>query len=294
MVATPRPSTAFQEHCARSTAMRGSLRSGVGFLSVSAALATGCVSPNETPEGTEEVLPPVACLPDLDGVLTAAEVPVVVGVPLDFYVGSGVSVELAGQGSGDTRRWDWSDERAGDVVEATEADALGSRWYAGSFPGGQFVAPGVGGLEGVYAKDEQGVYLLGLASPTDAAPTRTLLRYAAPVAVLRLPLTDGARWTEVGTVTGGTLNGLPYNGTDTYDFAADARGELHLPYVRFVDALRVRTLVTARPAVGGGMTTRRQVGFWAECFGEIGRATSRPNEAAEDFTTAETQRRLAI
>ena len=39
---------------------------------------------------------------------------------------------------------------------------------------------------------------------------------------------------------------------------------------------------------------RRQVGFWAECFGEIGRATSRANEPADDFTTAEAQRRLAI
>ena len=91
-----------------------------------------------------------------------------------------------------------------------------------------------------------------------------------------------------------TLNGLPYNGTDTYEQAADARGELHLPYVRFTDALRVRTLVTSRPAVGGGMTTRRQVGFWSECFGEVGRATSKANEAAADFTTAESQRRLAI
>ena len=90
------------------------------------------------------------------------------------------------------------------------------------------------------------------------------------------------------------VNGLPYNGTDTYELAADVRGELHLPYVRFTDVLRVRTLVTSRPSVGGGATTRRQVGFWAECFGEVGRATSRANEAAEDFTTAETQRRLAI
>jgi hypothetical protein len=260
---------------------------------VAAALA-GCAGENLTPEESASPVPPLACLPDLDGTLVAAEVPVVLGVPLDYYVGANVAVDVAGAGSGDTRRWDWSLERPDDDVEPTIAGALGTRWYAGQFPGGQFVAPAAGGLDGVYAKDEQGVYLLGLASPTDAAPTRTILRYAAPVAVLRFPLAEGARWSEVGTISGGTLNGLPYNGADTYDLAADARGELHLPYVRFVDALRVRTLVTSRPAVGGGTTTRRQVGFWAECFGEIGRATSRANEAAEDFTTAEAQRRLAI
>lgn len=271
------------------------MRAPIIIITAAAALCTtACAGDNLTPEPTASPTPPLGCLPDLDGALTAAEVPVVLDTPLDFYVGAGVAVDVAGAGSGDTRRWDWSMERPGDAVEATVAGALGTRWYAGSFPGGQFVAPAAGGLDGVYAKDEQGVYLLGLASPTDAAPTRTLLRYATPVAVLRFPLTAGARWTETGTIVGGTLNGLPYNGTDTYDLSADVRGELHLPYVRFVDALRVRTLVTTRPAVGGTTTTRRQVGFWAECFGEIGRATSRANEASEDFTTAETQRRLAI
>lgn len=264
----------------------------VGML-VPWILSPGCAE-NTTPQPEGGAVPPVSCLPDLDGTLVAAEVPVVLGVPVDYYVGANVTVDVAGQGSGATRRWDWSEERAGDDVEATAAGALGTRWYAGMFPGGQFVAPAAGGLEGIHAKDDQGVYLLGLASPTDAMPTRTLLRYATPVAVLRFPLAEGARWTEVGTVTGGVLNGLPYNGTDTYDFAADARGELRLPYVRFVDALRVRTLVTSRPAVGGGVITRRQVGFWAECFGEIGRATSRPGEPADDFTTAEAQRRLAL
>ncbi len=255
-------------------------------------LSLGCAA-NGTPEETASPLPPVACLPDLDGRLVAAEVPVALGVALDYYVAEGVAVDVAGAGSGDTLRWDWSVERAADVVEATIADGLGARWYAGSFPGGQFVSAAAGGLDGIYAKDDQGVYLLGLASPTDGAQ-RTILRYAAPVAVLRFPLTVGARWTETGTITGGTLNGLPYNGADTYELAADARGELHVPYVRFVDALRLRTRVTSTPAIGGGATTRRQVGFWSECFGEVGRATSRANEPTENFTTAETQRRLAI
>jgi hypothetical protein len=163
------------------------------------------------------------------------------------------------------------------------------------FPGGRFVAAGTGGLDGVYARDDAAVYLLGVASPTADPPGgRTVLVYDAPVAVLRFPLALDDAWTETGTITGGTLSGLPYNGTDTYRFAADGAGELHLPYVRFTRALRLRTLVTSTPAVGGGATTRRQVSFWFECFGEIGRATSRANEPAEDFTTAEELRRFAL
>lgn len=265
----------------------------LGLALFALALVPACAD-NLTPEPTATPTPPLECLPDLDGTLTAAEVPVVLGVPLDYYVGAGVTVDIAGAGSGAARRWDWSTERATDTVEATIADGLGTRWYAGLFPGGQFVAPAAGGLDGIYAKDEQGVYLLGLASPTDAPVTKTVLRYDAPVAVLRFPLTEGAHWTETGTISGGTLNGLPYNGKDEYELAADARGELHLPYVRFVDALRIRIRVVSTPAIGVGSTSRRQVGFWAECFGEIGRATSRPNEPADDFTTAEAQRRLAI
>ena len=81
---------------------------------------------------------------------------------------------------------------------------------------------------------------------------------------------------------------------DNVMISADARGELHLPYVRFTDALRVRTTVTSTPAVGGASVVVRQSQFFSECFGEIGRATSRPGEPADDFTTAATLRRLAL
>jgi hypothetical protein len=112
--------------------------------------------------------------------------------------------------------------------------------------------------------------------------------------VIRLPLAVGDRWTETGTITGGTLRGLPYNGSDRYDLAADAAGELHLPYVRFTAALRLRTTVTSTPAVGGGATVVRQAAFLSECFGEIARATSRVGEPSDDFTTAATVRRFAL
>lgn len=258
------------------------------------ALAVAGCGENQTPLPTAAPPSTSSCVPDLDGALTAAEVPLVLDTPAAYLFSDNVTVDLAGTGSGDTRRWDWTEERIDDRAVDVTAAALDDQWYAPMFPGGQFVAAGTGGLDGVYARDEAAVYLLGLASPTaDPAGGRTLLVYDAPVGVLRFPLSEGDAWLETATISGGTLSGLPYNATDTYAFAADDAGELHLPYVRFTRALRVSTLVTSTPAVGGA-TTRRQVSFWFECFGEIGRATSRANETAADFTTAEEQRRFAL
>ncbi len=253
-----------------------------------ALLALAACGENATPVGEPPSPFAASCVPDLDGTLTAAELPIVLDQPLTFRVGEDVAVDLAGRGSGADRQWDWSADTAGDALRDQLAVALDDQWYAGSFPGGRFVLTVDAATDAVYAADDRGLYLLGLASHDEAPPAgKTLLPYAAPVAA-------GDRWTETATITGGTLRGLPYNGTDTYAISADARGELHLPYVRFTDALRVRTTVTSTPAVGGASVVVRQSQFFSECFGEIGRATSRPGEPADDFTTAATLRRLAL
>jgi len=57
--------------------------------------------------------------------------------------------------------------------------------------------------------------------------------------------------------------------------------------------LRVRTRVQVTPAVGIP-TSRRQVGFLSECYGEVARATSRDNETDEDFNTAAELRRVGL
>ena len=251
----------------------------------------------ENATSVEPPPPPLvaSCVPDLDGVLTAAEVPVVLDQPLTFRVSTDAAVDVAGRGTATDRQWDWSRDDAGDALVDQIAVALDDQWYAGSFPGGQFVLAVDASTDAIYRADERGLYLLGLASHEEApAGGKTLLPYVAPVAVLRLPVTVGDRFTEVGTITGGTVRGLPYNGTDRYDVSADASGDLHLPYVHFTAALRVRTVVTSTPAIGGSATVVRQVGFFSECFGEIGRATSRLGETNDDFTTAANLRRLAL
>jgi hypothetical protein len=249
----------------------------------------GACQANQSPVPDEDVTPPLACLPDRDGSLTHEELPVAIGATVDTYVGSNRTVDLSGPD------WDLSREEPDDDIVAIGPVALGAQWYAGAFlssPGaGQFVTDGPAGLDAVYHLDAQGLWLHGLASVT---PDQTRLVYDEPVAVLRLPLAAGDAWTAVGRVSAGTLDGLPYIGSDTYEIGASDAGTLHLPYVRFRGALPVATHVTVRPDAGGVSTSRRQVSFLFECFGEIARAESRADEPDEAFTNAASLRRFAL
>ena len=71
----------------------------------------------------------------------------------------------------------------------------------------------------------------------------------------------------------------------------DAMGAIDLPQLTFDQVHRVRTKVTVEPAVGATVV-RRQVSFFAECFGEVARVTSQNDEPEADFTTAAELRRL--
>jgi hypothetical protein len=134
----------------------------------------------------------------------------------------------------------------------------------------------------------------GFASAEENGPEgKTLLVYAQPVALYRYPLEVGKTWVTVGQVSNGTLRGLPYAGRDTYTITVESSGRLDLPDLTFTQAMRVKTNVTAEPAVGAPVT-RRQTGFVFECFGEVARATSRDGETQDDFTQAAEVRRLGL
>ena len=109
----------------------------------------------------------------------------------------------------------------------------------------------------------------------------------------RFPLTSGVNWVSVGRARNSTLLGLPYAGKDTYEVSVDAVGELRLPDLIFEQAHQVFTKVTVEPSVGAPVVTR-QVSFFAECFGEVARATSAVGETEKFFTTASEVRRLGI
>ena len=269
--------------------------------------ATAGCGDNVTPQqerdpyrGGDEDTPVLECLPNLDGRIDANEVGAALGVPISYLVspaGASRSVDLVGSVNESGQRvWDFGSDYADDQVLAVSAELLTGKWYAAEFAGGQIVIPSDadGAIEGVYRQDESGLWLLGMASAVEDPPEgQTLLRYTAPVAVLRFPLEDGASWVAVGDVEDAVFYGLPYAAQDTYEVSVDGSGQLLLPDLTFTQALRVRTRLTVAPVIGAAVSVR-QASFFFECFGEVVRAISHKGEPAADFTDAAQLRRVGL
>lgn len=242
----------------------------------------------------------LGCLPDLDGQIARAELEPAIGTPVRFVVsppGTERQVDLAGEPDGEGRlTWrlavDYADDQALTVTPAT----LEGKWYAASFAEGAFVTPydPEGRLESVGLVRDDALTLLGIASRDQDPPEgRTLLVYDAPVVVLPLPAEVGQSLVSAGEIVNGLAQGLPYAGRDTYEVAVDAVGRIDLPQLTFEEVHRVRTRVTVEPAVGASVV-RRQTSFWAECFAEVARATSKDGEESAEFTTTAELRRFGL
>jgi hypothetical protein len=246
---------------------------------------------NLTPPGTAPQQ--TTCVPNLDGQIDRAELEPALGTPASYLVSGARAVDLAGATDAAGHLvWDFTRPATGDPRVPFAATPLDGKWYAASFPGGQFVVPvdAQDTLEAVYSEDDAALWLHGIAS---TAPDQTLLPYDAPVGVDRFPLQLGAAWTETGTISAGTLDGLPYVGKDTYAITVDAAGRAVLPELEVEQALKITTRVTVAPALGAPVV-RRQASFLFECLGEVARATSRDGETSDDFTMATEVRRLTF
>jgi hypothetical protein len=267
---------------------------------VTIALLSAACGANETfPRATVDPFraggeQPLACVPNLDGRIEAAELPVAFDVAAQYATSSEPrGVDLAGAVDAQGRRvWDWSQAVPSDKAVAVQASTLAGKWYATSFADASFAAPmdAAGATDGVYRRGENALELMGIAS---VERDRTLLVYDPPVVLYRLPMAPGDAWTSTGRVSQGRLNGLPYNGTDTYEARVDGSGRMRLPGYELAQVLRVRLRVTVSPSAGAPVE-RRQVSFVSECFGEVARATSALGETVDDFTSAAEVRRLGL
>lgn len=241
---------------------------------------------NMTPQPAPASMLP-SCVPNRDGKITADELPIALGAAAPYYTGEMRSIDQQLHDG----IWDFSLERSDDVVVAIGPAQLRDQWYAASFPAGQFVVDAGGGLDGVYHQDAQALWLDGTASHSEG--NKTLIGYPQPLAVLRFPVTVGDMYRQTEALTNVTINGLPFNGSDELTVEVIESGELALPYVEFSPTLRVRTSAVRKPS-SGGMSSRRQSLWLFECFGEIARAESRPDETNADFTNAAYFRRFAL
>lgn len=281
-------------------------RLALALATMAALAAIPACGPNRTrpdrPALDEDggTIAPLDCVPNLDGRIDARELEPALGVSVSYLVNPPSEprpVDLVGTEVGGARAWDLGTDYASDAVATIAASELAGRWFAGSFPAGQFVAPLdlAGTTLGVYRHGDTALELLGVASRDESPPEgRTLIAYETPIVVLQLPLVPGARWVSTSEVRDATIRGLPYAGRDTYDVrVADEEGTLVLPDLTFEHVLRVRTHVTIEPAAGEPVT-RRQSSFFFECFGEVARATSLDGETIDDFTTAAELRRFGL
>ncbi|HEY1696808.1 MAG TPA: hypothetical protein VGG39_31830 [Polyangiaceae bacterium] len=274
------------------------------FLALAGFAACPACEPNETHVDEHAayeagVAAPLACVPNLDGVIDSNELAPVLGVGVQYLVSpSGTSRPVNVAGGQDAQGhlvWDFGTDYADDQVATIAASSLQGKWYAGSFPNGQFAAPFDAGdtVEAVYSQDDDGLYLQGLASTQQNPPEgQTLYVYESPVTLYVFPLQPGTTWKSVGVVRQQTLRGVtPYDGQDEYDGTDVATGDLVLPAYQFQQAHRLSFVVTATPSAGAQLVTR-QDSYLFECFGEVARATSQPNETSDDFTTAAEVRRF--
>lgn len=263
---------------------------------VPACDGNGALPPNRDPyQATDPE--PLDCVPNLDGRIDAAEIPLVLDTEVSFLVSPASTirtVDLQGATEGDAVRWDWSTDFSDDQLARLSARSIEGKWYADEFPPDAFVAAfdDGGTTESISRQDDRGLYLLGVAS-TEADPSsgRTLLVYQNAIELIRFPIEPGSQYQQIGVIDNAVFNGLPYAAVDTYDVEVVAIGELALPSFSFTQAHQVRIGLTIEPALGE-TTSVRQASFFFECFGEVARATSRADETDPNFSEAVELRRI--
>jgi hypothetical protein len=232
------------------------------------------------------------CTPNMDGMITQAEVPTVKGAFATYRVATDATVSTAGEVQADgTRIWDLTGMLPGDRRLLVEAQDATGRWFSTDYPDASYVArlAESSDLLGIFKITDGALQLLGIASPQDSA-TATKLKHTPAVNTLKYPLKKGETWSSNASVTG-TYNGIPFTTyTEKYVSQVDAEGIMKTPYADF-KVVRVRTDLSR--TVGFSTTTLRTYIFVTECFGSIATITSAENESEAEFTTAAEVRRLA-
>jgi hypothetical protein len=233
------------------------------------------------------------CTGNNDGQIDRNELQFPLGASVNYLTnptGTTTTVSTAGTMTASGTEWDLT-STAGDVHTLT-LEPLAGKWFASSFPGASYATTTdiATATLGIFRVADDGLYILGYASEQ---PNQTLMVYDTPVLSLKFPVTLGASWISTAHVVNGTLNGMPYAALDTYKISVDARGTAVLPFLSFGNTMRIHVdLTTTLP--GGVSVSRIQYLFFHECYGELGRMVSVPNEPNESFTNAGEFRRLAL
>jgi hypothetical protein len=249
----------------------------------------------------DEVDPALLCVPDNDGTITAAEMPVVVNAVASYLVnaqGDAVSVDPAGAKEGDGWVWDFRD--GPDAIHAgLRVEPPGGFWFSERFPDADYVSPFSPwdtDLLAAFRAAPGRTEMLGIASRHKDGPAYTLVIYDEPVSLYQFPLTLGTQWVSEVGFSDAVLQGVKNAGTERYEFTVDGRGTLRLPQFTLENTLRIRLDLTQTFVVSEGDPAVRHVWYLYvhECLGEVARIVSLPGETSGSFETAAEFRRLGL
>ncbi len=270
---------------------------------VTVAVVGGCV-PGPVVNDPDTYAPVVEvpdCRPNNDGIITADEMPVVVGAIARNRIGENVAVSIAGTVNADgVRVWDLTRPVVDNEPEGTfTVEEMGEQWFAGLFPSADFAAPLVPGNSqlGPLVVDESGWSLLGGASREENPPEgQTKIVYDTPSRLYPFPLQLGTKVTTTSRARNAILLGIQTAFDDTVSVEVVRRGTVLLPDLELENTLQVKVKLE-RTLVAGDV---QQVSyhFVHECFGEVARfisaAVPLSEELDEDFTIAREVWRLAL
>ncbi len=276
------------------------VREGTSGLD-SGVTADGPSSSDATTDGPTGDSSIQGCVPNKDGTITAAEVPVAAGLHATYKIGTNENVSTAGDTTGDAggkRTWDFSAMLNSDQTVIVETQSLTGKWYETKYPGATYASKlsVSADLLGIFETSPGALLLRGVVSPTEGGTTGTKLTYTPAVAVLKFPLAVGSAWTTDATASG-TAKGVDLAfapTTEKYESKVDAAGELKTPLGAF-DVLRVNILLTRKVLAFGVYTTTivRSFAFVTECYGTVATVTATDNEPNEEFTTTKEIRRIS-
>jgi len=230
-----------------------------------------------------------SCLPQGDGRVTRAEVPIAPGLQATFLVASDVDFDTRGAAQAEPR-WDLAQSFAGDTKVLVTTLDPSNTWYGSKFPTASYATKLAEGqdLLGVFEAKEDGLYLLGVVSPEDGL-FRTELTYDPPAKLMAYPLELDTTWTSTSSVSGLTSGVLTF-ASETYEGTVDARGVLATPFADF-DALRV--VLTLDRWVGAALYFDVSHLFVTECFGTVATLRSEAYVSGPEMTTLGEVRRLS-
>lgn len=258
-----------------------------------AAKTTGEVAqnPDATPDsGGDGVSGEVVagCVPNHDGVVTRAELPLGPGLTAPYTVALNTKVDLQPQTKDGKNTWDFgtfADEKPSQLVTVDPK----TQWFGKYFPTASYAVQllSTKPLLGVFRLTDTSLDLLGAVSPQESL-LGTRITYDPPLPMMQFPLKNGAKWTAKAAASG-TVDGVLLLWSESIEMTVAYDGILTTKLGNF-PVLAVQGRVDK--VFGLSTTTYRSMAFVTECYGVVGKADSDANEAKPLFTNAAEVRRM--